>query len=166
MAQVGPMKNPPLFVTPSVVGQTLAALRRAGHYGLECVALWLGRGRGDRISVAELYLPEQEADSDFFRIPPHSISALLAHLGSSHAFVAAQVHSHPGEAFHSLADDRWALVRHEGALSLVVPHFASDTTVANFTSNVAMFELAAGNLWREITQHDREELVRIDDKLA
>lgn len=163
MAQIDPMKNTPLFVASSVVGQTLAALRKAGHYDLECVVLWLGQGHGDRISVAELYLPEQEAECDFFRIPPHSISALLAHLGSSNTFVAAQVHSHPREAFHSSADDRWAVVRHEGALSLVVPYFASDTTVANFTSHVAMFELAAGNRWKEVALHDREQLVRIND---
>jgi len=35
--------------------------------------------------------------------------------------VAAQVHSHPDEAFHSKGDDEWAIVRHEGALSIVVP---------------------------------------------
>ena len=35
----------------------------------------------------------------------------------------AQLHTHPGPAFHSEADDRLALPRHTGAISIVVPHF-------------------------------------------
>jgi hypothetical protein len=39
--------------------------------------------------------------------------------------LAAQIHAHPGRAYHSGADDQLALVRLPGGLSIVVPDFAS-----------------------------------------
>jgi hypothetical protein len=35
----------------------------------------------------------------------------------------ARIHSHPGEAFHSRADDANPALSHVGALSVVVPYF-------------------------------------------
>jgi len=47
-----------------------------------------------------------------FRIPPSSMTAMMAHLRERKLGLAAQVHSHPNRAFHSRADDAWAIVRH------------------------------------------------------
>lgn len=43
-------------------------------------------------------------------------------LGPAELYVA-RIHSHPGEAFHSRADDANPVLTHEGALSIVVPFF-------------------------------------------
>lgn len=43
-------------------------------------------------------------------------------LGPEDLYVA-RIHSHPGEAFHSRADDANPVLTHEGALSIVVPFF-------------------------------------------
>ena len=43
-------------------------------------------------------------------------------LGLDDLFVA-RIHSHPGDAFHSPADDANPVLTHEGALSIVVPFF-------------------------------------------
>ena len=67
--------------------------------------------------IVEAYVPEQEAEVDYFHIPPSGMMALMAHLRERRLGLAAQVHSHPARAFHSLADDKWAIVRHEGAMS-------------------------------------------------
>ncbi len=40
--------------------------------------------------------------------------------------LAAQVHSHPTDAYHSSTDDAYPLVTLLGALSVVVPNFASN----------------------------------------
>jgi hypothetical protein len=61
--------------------------------------------------------------------------------------VAAQVHTHPHEAFHSAADDRWAIVRHVGALSLVLPDFAQKTSIDSFLNEAAVFRLSDRNEW-------------------
>jgi hypothetical protein len=106
-------------------------------------------------------MPEQEAAHDYFRIPPKAMSALLRHLGETKTLIAAQIHSHPEEAFHSCADDTWAIVRHEGALSLVVPYFAKHTSAQNFHDEVAAFRLSASNIWEELRDGDRSSSIQL-----
>src|SRR5258705_421460 len=101
----------------SLVQTTLARLHEAGQRHCECVVLWLARPSGGLICVEDAYLPVQTAKADMFHIPKASMNVLQAELRQRRLMVAAQVHSHPREAFHSQADDRWAIVRHENALS-------------------------------------------------
>jgi len=134
------------------VETTLTHLREAGKGRCECVVLWLGRRDGDLIRVESAYRPAQSASVDMFQIPAASMAALYAELRERRLMVAAQVHSHPYEAFHSRADDRWAIIRHEGALSLVVPNFASSTTAANFLEDTKIFQFSVTARWTEVTQ--------------
>lgn len=132
------------------VAATLGHLREAGDRYKECVVLWLGRRSVQGIEVVEVYRPEQLAAADMFHIPPDSMAELRAKLRRGRVMVAAQVHSHPNEAFHSLADDRWAIVRHIGALSLVVPEFASHTLVDTFLEHTKIFRFSASAQWCEV----------------
>lgn len=136
----------------AVIDTTLARLREAGGSRRECVMLWLGRRDGEVIRVADAYRPMQNAQSDMFHIPRAGMAALHEELRRQRLMVAAQVHSHPFEAFHSKADDRWAIVRHEGALSLVVPYFASGTTLSNFLQQTKVFQFSAAAQWVEVPQ--------------
>jgi proteasome lid subunit RPN8/RPN11 len=145
-----------MLVTCSLahVERTLDFLSTAGRRNIECIVLWLGKRNGDRVWVEEAYLPDQVAEEDMFHIPPPSMTKLYAHLRAKRLMVAAQVHSHPREAFHSLADDRWAIIGHEGALSLVVPYFASKTTVTNFLDQTKVFQFSSSQTWDEVDRRD------------
>jgi len=134
-------------VSTSLRAMTLAVLQETGRARVECVVLWLGRRAGDAIEITECYRPEQEARADFFRIPPASMLELKAHLRRERLMVAAQVHTHPRDAFHSVADDAWAIIRHEGALSLVLPQFALNTEDKTFADDMKVFRLNAHNVW-------------------
>ena len=134
---------------------TLEHLRRAGQLEKECVVFWLSaRPVMPGATIIDAYLPEQHAAEDVFRIPPSGMTKLMQHLRTGKFGLAAQIHSHPGRAFHSKADDKWAVVRHEGALSLVVPHFARDTTAANFLDKTVAFALSASDKWLEVPQRE------------
>ena len=137
----------PVLVPSSVIAGTLEILQEGGRLGCECVVLWLASRTARAINVVEFHKPPQHAAEDFFRIPRESIAALLEKLGERQLMVAAQVHSHPFHAFHSQADDQWAIVRHVGALSLVLPDFALRTTAATFFQHAATFALSPANLW-------------------
>ncbi|WP_316213766.1 MULTISPECIES: hypothetical protein [unclassified Bradyrhizobium] len=104
--------------------------------------------------IVEAFIPEYTARADVFRIPPASMTALMVHLRSQKLALAAQVHSHPKLAFHSETDDKWAIVRHEGALSIVVPHFAKGVTAANFIEKTATFRLSAEDRWLPVLPYD------------
>lgn len=141
----------------SVVAMTLTHLRASGARECECVVLWLGRRTDDgHIVVKHAYRPLHRARADVFHIPPEGMAALHAELRRGRLMVAAQVHSHPGEAFHSIADDRWAVIRHEGALSLVVPNFAARTRADNFLEQTKVFRFSNAAEWLEVP-HDEVE---------
>ncbi|MHB8345881.1 MAG: Mov34/MPN/PAD-1 family protein [Acidiferrobacterales bacterium] len=139
-----------MLCPPALIDLTLGHLRDAGQDKRECIVLWLGRREGELLRVHEAYRPIQNASEDMFEIPPAGMTALYAELRKRRLMVAAQVHSHPGDAFHSRADDRWAIIRHEGALSLVVPYFASATTVSNFLDQANTYHFTAAAHWVEV----------------
>jgi hypothetical protein len=136
----------------SVVADTLEYMRAAGRRNKECVVLWLAprTSSPDAPPICEAYLPLQEARKDQFRIPPEGMNALMAHLRTDKLRLAAQVHSHPREAFHSIADDEWAVIRREGALSVVVPDFAARTTPDNFVAHAKFYQLSSNDRWLEL----------------
>lgn len=144
-----------------LVETTLSRLREAGQARCECVMLWLGRRTGDYIEVVDAYRPEQISREDMFKIPRASMNLLYGELRRHRLMVAAQVHSHPKEAFHSRADDHWAIVRHEGALSLVVPYFASNTTTANFLDQAKIFQFSNDARWTEVPQVEANSWLRL-----
>ena len=146
----------------TLVEKTLSRLRDAGQRHCECVMLWLGRRNGDHIVVVDAYRPEQVAREDMFQIPRASMNVLYAELRQHRLMVAAQVHSHPLEAFHSRADDRWAIIRHEGALSLVVPYFASETTAANFLDQTKIFQFSDEARWTEVPREDVHSWLQVN----
>ena len=130
------------------IARTLSLLKSVGQ--TECVVLWLGRRVGDAIKVQCVYLPKQVADFDYFHIPEESMSELLNFLRKNRLMVAAQVHTHPGRAFHSPADDEWAIIRHCDGLSLVVPCFAADTSPGNFMAKIVVYRLSERNQWQNV----------------
>jgi hypothetical protein len=144
------MNTIPVLVPKQVLASSLHTLQEAGRAQRECVVLWLGRRTTTEITVVEAYKPQQVAAADFFQLPRESIARLFEVLRERELMVAAQVHTHPAQAFHSAADDRWAIVRHVGALSLVLPYFAKDTTVASFLTDAAVFQLSPYNEWDEV----------------
>jgi proteasome lid subunit RPN8/RPN11 len=150
----------PMVVPAHVVASTLEILTEGGNARRECVVLWLGRRDGSGIRVIEAYRPEQVAAVDFFELPRSSIAALFEILRDKGLMVAAQIHTHPAEAFHSAADDRWAIVRHVGALSFVLPYFARDTQASSFFDEVALFRLSSGNEWCDVPHADVASYVR------
>lgn len=151
----------PTIVPESVVENTLMYLRLAGTRRSECVVLWLARREADAIRVVDAYRPDQVAEEDFFRIPPSAMQAVMRRVGDSGLLIASQVHSHPREAFHSRADDQWAIVRHLDALSIVVPYFAAGVGVGDFLASSAVFRLGSDNRWRVIPKADLPGWVRI-----
>jgi hypothetical protein len=154
--------NSILQVPSSIVDSSLELLREAGKVRSERVVFWLGKRRADApCLVDDLYLPTQEAAKDYFHIPAASMTQLMGVLARQRVTLLAQIHSHPGEAFHSEADDRWAVVRHRGALSIVVPEFASRVTALNFSQFAAVFRLSAANEWAPVDPENHSTVLQI-----
>jgi hypothetical protein len=155
------MINSPLLVPTGIIERTIAALQVAGERHAEGIVLWLGQRAQDHVQVLEAFVPIHISAADYFRIPSDGMEALLEHLANSGNYVASQVHSHPHNAFHSRADDNWAIVRHLEALSVVLPYFAVSTTVENFLQEAAVFRLDEHGAWIELTIPEAAEVIKI-----
>lgn len=134
----------------TLIDTTLTQLREAGARNCECVTLWLGRCIGEFTQVEVVFQPIQTSREDMFHIPPDGMAALYAELRKHRLMVAAQIHSHPNAAFHSKADDKWAIVRHEGALSIVVPQFARKITAPRFLKDAKVYQFSSLARWTEV----------------
>lgn len=139
-----------LRVPRSTVDRTIAALREAGALERELVVAWFGRRRPGVIDVTRCYVPDQFGTTLSFRVTDAGMRELRADMAARGELVAAQIHAHPEEAFHSLADDRGALVGHLGALSIVLPAFAETTTADSFLADAAVFRLEATGRWDQV----------------
>lgn len=138
-----------ITISTDHVQETIAHLQVGAQRRCETAVLWLAHYTAPHV-VAETYRPEQVVAEDSFHFPPDAVRRMMAHLKAQRMLIAAQVHSHPGRAFHSAADDRWAIVRHEGALSVVVPNFARLVTPKTFLAACAVYQLTADNRWRAV----------------
>ena len=134
----------------SAIDESLSHLRAGGVMKCETVVLWLGIVHDGIAEVREVYRPKQNVDIDIFQIPKQSMRELMARIKETRFQILAQVHSHPERAFHSKADDTWAIIRHVGAVSIVIPYFAKDTIGTNFGDRAATFQLNASNNWVEV----------------
>jgi len=137
-----------VLCTEKILVDTIEVLRRGGRRGEERAALWLSSATLRRPApVIEVYEPDQVAQADYFRLPPQSMCALMRHLGATRSRIVAQIHTHPGRAYHSDVDAEWAIIRHVGALSLVIPRFAKTTTVSSFLKQAMTYEFSLDAEW-------------------
>ena len=111
-----------LSVACGIVERTFDTLRKCGHGKYECAVYWTGPPSDDFVDNVEHPVHTQssfgyEIDSDWLT----QFWKRLARLGRS---VKAQIHTHPGAAFHSSTDAICPIISQPGFVSIVIPAFA------------------------------------------
>jgi proteasome lid subunit RPN8/RPN11 len=143
------------------ISTTIDHLREGGLRNSETVVLWLAR-RSGKAEVSLIVRPEQTASEKRFWIDPNSMRNIMNVLVSQQLRIIAQVHSHPGAAFHSKADDEWAIIRQVGALSIVVPYFAHKITINNFIDKSAIYRHSENGNWDKINGSIINSILKIE----
>jgi hypothetical protein len=111
-----------VIVKAAVLEEARAYFEERGAYGCEGTAMIIATGSA---SADRLIVPEQQASpvpKCWVEVTRTGKLQLAAALGPDDRYVA-RIHSHPGLAFHSLADDANPALTFEGAISIVVPYF-------------------------------------------
>jgi hypothetical protein len=139
-------------LTQPILDETWELLREPGAEGLEGVVLWLGRmSAADRADVLAPFFPPQIAyrseDGLAVEVPQDALTQIIGALPAG-VRILARVHSHPTGAYHSRLDDRNMIIGHEGAISIVVPHFAMGPSQL-LACSVNQLERARG--WRALS---------------
>jgi Prokaryotic homologs of the JAB domain len=156
-----------ITVNRATIDRMLETMREFGSNGWEVLVLWVGdiEPNTGKAHVVQAFVPKQKAisneDGVGYFVNSETLFQLNRDLSETGLRLIAQVHSHPREAYHSKADDRYAIVTAEGGLSLVVPDFGK--APADPTS-WAVYRLH-GRDWREVSTREVATLFEIIDDL-
>lgn len=109
---------------------TRLLLAEPGRKGYEATVVWVARPTDETAAeIVDVRRPHQLARrSDYgvsVEVTEEGMTQLISALTPG-TFLAARIHTHPIEAYHSEVDDLNMLIGHEGAISIVVPYFAED----------------------------------------
>lgn len=137
-------------------------LRAAGVKGYEAVTLFAGRPQGKIYHVEELYIPVQESyktpDGLMYQVSSEELSVLDDWLFDKQLSLFCQMHTHPGEAYHSFADNKNCIVTATGGVSIVVPDFAKDPINPR---KWAVYRLMRKSGWTEVDENEIEKFIQI-----
>lgn len=116
------------FCVPAdLIAETERQLHEAGQLVAERFVLWSGSQRARVFDVDAVHIPEQTAyrleTGLCVRIDGPALHRLNEWLFEHGQRLAAQVHAHPNDAYHSDTDDAYPIVTKLGGLSVVVPDF-------------------------------------------
>lgn len=110
-------------LTTDFVGRTFHILQRCGRGECECAVYWTGPTCEDRVDLIEH--PNHNRSAFGYEVHDNWLTEFWKRLAESKRSAKVQVHTHPGQAFHSATDDQWPLVSQPGFLSIVIPNFAT-----------------------------------------
>jgi hypothetical protein len=152
-----------LAVTRGIIEDTVEVVGQFGEKGFEVLLLWLGEIEGTTARIDSVYVPPQKSvrgeEGLGYFVSNETLFELNKSLDRSGLRLIAQVHSHPGEAYHSEADDRFAIVTSEGGFSFVVPDFAQPPASPY---DWAAYSLKNG-IWQELSREQVQELFTIEE---
>lgn len=103
--------------------RTLETFRLFRKKESESLLFWGGIATCRSLQVTGLYLPGHKPQGGRASIKKEQARWLLRTLRERDEKLLAQLHSHPGPAFHSLGDDKMAASFHTGFFSIVAPTF-------------------------------------------
>lgn len=147
-----------------IVNEVQDHLRECGAAGHEGVGFWAGRREGDVFQVEAALMPPQRGVSSIDGIgvvvAGDDLFRMNVWLHAQRLTLIAQIHSHPGDAYHSSTDDDLAIVTKVGSLSIVVPDFAR---LVFDLSCVAAYRLEAQGSWNSLTSAELASLVEVGE---
>lgn len=139
----------------AALAEIFAVVRRCGGGRNECQALWIGPWAEPDV-IARVVHPSHRAHNAGFELEGEWLTRFWIELAGSKSGVRAQVHTHPGRAFHSATDDAWPMVHTPGFLSLVIPCFGLGPIGLDGTF---LAELGRDGQWREVDATQRLKVV-------
>lgn len=129
-----------LLVTADALDDLMAALTRSQRQRHEGIAYLLGRTDGVVTVAVAVFAPEARTTAGSFHVPARAMLACMQAAARFELQVVAQVHTHPGQAYHSDGDVEGAKIRYPGYASLVLPEYGR---------HLPSLSAAAAYLWQK-----------------
>jgi hypothetical protein len=129
---------------------------------MEGVALWAGRADDGTFEVYTTIIPAQTVsrleEELLYAVDGEELHRINQWLYENKQTLIAQLHTHPGKAYHSEMDDRYPIMATSGGLSIVIPDFAfSDFYLEDW----AVYRLLPSKNWTALTTSEIQSLLQI-----
>lgn len=152
-----------VFVPSSCIMEMYSFFQLQGQRGLEAFALWAGKCSGSTFTVTDTIIPAQHSvqleEGLLYSVDGEELHRINVWLYNQQKMLVAQIHTHPGRAYHSETDDEYPVMATLGGLSIVIPHFASEPFTLN---NIAVYRLEEGGTWRNLSLKRILSLIKIN----
>lgn len=122
----------------------LKTMRECGRGRDECVVFLVERNPTQGLEVVH---PPHKSTGGGYEVDNGWLGEFAVRQTMEVLNVRAQVHTHPGRAYHSVTDDRYPMVGTVGFISVVVPWFAERFVRP---TDVYVCELAADGTWQAV----------------
>jgi hypothetical protein len=139
-----------------VLEQAFGHLRRCGAGRRECV-VYLTSSLAEPDLIDRVQHPAHRASAVEYEVALPVIAELFTEMLRARRCVRAQMHTHPGPAYHSPRDNDFALVSTPGYLSIVLPNFAQGPVNLN---GAFIAERTPEGGWASVQPSDYVEILR------
>lgn len=149
-----------IIIYNQVIDDTIKFLRKQGLKGLEGRVYWVGTVKDAIPEVTKVIIPEQIARKSALGVSvtvTQQANLKVTRELKPGEFIIAKVHSHPGRAYNSLTDKENPFLRHEGAVSIIVPNFGRNGM--NNLANCAVCIFQDGN-WRDLSNIEIQSIFK------
>lgn len=142
------------MLPPSILSGAVRTVAEAGRQGHECFVVFGGKvdASGRVLTFTSALRPAQTPHRTAYGllviVDGRALFSVNQRLRERGELLAAQMHGHPTDAFHSDTDDQRPLATLLGALSVVVPDFARDGLAGS--GRWAWFRLVGTGDWRPV----------------
>lgn len=131
-------------------------LRTTGLAHREEAALLTGYILGKCVGlVTTVLLPYTESSSVGCILPMDVTVECMDRMNQYGQIVLAQVHTHPGRAWHSDTDDHWAFTDSAGLFSIVIPAFGRFGLRRIFGNGIAIYEREKSGDWSLLSPSEK-----------
>lgn len=149
-----PSSGQPIFLPQYIWEETLSSLSKYRAKKSECLVFWGGIvGASGEVVITSLLRPNHTYQGWRVQLTSSEMKNLLRALRNRDEKLMVQIHSHPGEAFHSPGDDDLATSFHNGFLSIVVPNFAKNISSISQCAVYEYSEVKFARLTSEQVEH-------------
>jgi hypothetical protein len=152
-----------LVVPHAVLTASWEHLRAAGTLDCEAALCWAGVQFGPNALVTTALLFNGTTEYGGVHVSPEQAGVLYQNCSERGLTLLAQMHSHPGSAFHSSIDERSPHSPVIGFVSIVVPNFAIQ--LPTDVSGWAVYEQTEYERWRKWKPTENEARISILDSV-
>jgi hypothetical protein len=148
-----------VYIPRHILVDTEKHLQYHGRRGNEGLVYWSGHNYKNEATIKRCLYPVQHNTSVTVDVYRDELARINLLLEERDEVLIAQVHSHPGMAFHSGRDDDLPITFYIGFMSFVVPNFCAGGIKG--INDFELWEHVGFGKWRYIDSEDKLSRLRI-----